>query len=179
MLNNTEWQPYYSLAHKKIVSHKPTDRLPPVVWAFTFYDKTMENQDGFWVSGSLIEKVGVTDAVLLSAYYSGFHVSKNKIRRLESKGYLISQKLSDDKAYKILKTIDRPDWVGGLECEWCGCRSISIQMHHFPIRRKDGGEETVNICAGCHTDFHALTDIRVKSFSKEISPHLQGEGYDN
>jgi len=43
-------------------------------------------------------------------------------------------------------------------CDWCNCESLSFSNHHFPIRKKDGGAKTVNICQNCHQLFHDITD---------------------
>ena len=44
----------------------------------------------------------------------------------------------------------------GQKCEWCGIYTISIQNHHFPIPKKDGGAKTVKICPNCHSEYHTL-----------------------
>lgn len=44
----------------------------------------------------------------------------------------------------------------GFTCEWCGCKTIAIQYHHYPIPKHKGGTKTVKICPNCHYEFHAL-----------------------
>ena len=44
---------------------------------------------------------------------------------------------------------------GGKICEWCGCKTTVLHKHHYPIPKRDGGKETVNICSNCHMEFHA------------------------
>lgn len=44
----------------------------------------------------------------------------------------------------------------GLVCEWCGCRTSAIQKHHYPIPKRKGGKETVNICPNCHYEYHQI-----------------------
>ena len=44
----------------------------------------------------------------------------------------------------------------GKECEWCHNKSYVLQQHHFPISKKDGGKEIVNICPNCHCTYHEL-----------------------
>lgn len=44
----------------------------------------------------------------------------------------------------------------GYPCEWCGEESFLLHKHHFPVPRKDGGTEIVNICPNCHSTFHMV-----------------------
>lgn len=43
-------------------------------------------------------------------------------------------------------------------CEWCESQTYILHSHHFPIAKKDGGKNTVEICANCHSEFHWLVD---------------------
>lgn len=45
---------------------------------------------------------------------------------------------------------------GNLTCEWCGAKVHVLHGHHYPMPKKDGGTEVVNICPNCHHDFHYL-----------------------
>lgn len=47
--------------------------------------------------------------------------------------------------------------VDQKRCAWCGCTTLVLQAHHYPIPRSEGGTETVNICANCHAEYHELT----------------------
>lgn len=40
------------------------------------------------------------------------------------------------------------------KCEWCGRKTTAIQKHHYPIPKRLGGTETVNICPTCHCENH-------------------------
>lgn len=42
-------------------------------------------------------------------------------------------------------------------CAWCKGDTLILHAHHYPITRENGGTETVNICANCHAEYHALT----------------------
>lgn len=45
---------------------------------------------------------------------------------------------------------------GEKVCAWCGCKTTSLHKHHFPIPKRMGGKETVEICSNCHNEFHVL-----------------------
>ena len=40
-------------------------------------------------------------------------------------------------------------------CEWCGCKTTILHKHHYPIPKRLGGKEVVNICPTCHYEFHS------------------------
>lgn len=42
-------------------------------------------------------------------------------------------------------------------CVVCGSKRY-LHEHHYPIRKKDGGSETVTMCMDHHIAFHQLTD---------------------
>lgn len=44
---------------------------------------------------------------------------------------------------------------GDKVCEWCGSVTTLLHRHHFPIPKRLGGKETVNICSNCHSEFHS------------------------
>ncbi len=41
-------------------------------------------------------------------------------------------------------------------CEWCNCKTLVLEEHHYPISKSDGGEKTVNICPNCHRAYHSI-----------------------
>jgi hypothetical protein len=41
-------------------------------------------------------------------------------------------------------------------CEWCGDKVFMLHEHHYPIPKREGGEDTVRICPNCHSTFHQL-----------------------
>lgn len=45
-----------------------------------------------------------------------------------------------------------------VTCEWCNGSTTQLQKHHWPIPQSMGGEDTVNICANCHFEYHSLVD---------------------
>jgi len=54
-----------------------------------------------------------------------------------------------------------------LTCEWCGHRTPAIHRHHWPIPKRDGGTETVNICATCHATAHGRVFINLRHCHNE------------
>jgi hypothetical protein len=47
------------------------------------------------------------------------------------------------------------------ECSWCLSQSYVIHAHHHPIRKCNGGIQTIKICANCHFEFHYLSERKV------------------
>ena len=47
-------------------------------------------------------------------------------------------------------------------CEWCKGRAYMLHEHHYPVPKRDGGTETVNICPNCHSTFHYIESIKVE-----------------
>jgi hypothetical protein len=43
-------------------------------------------------------------------------------------------------------------------CLFCGWNNAALDSHHYPVRAKDGGIETIDICPNCHREFHCLVD---------------------
>ena len=41
-------------------------------------------------------------------------------------------------------------------CEWCGCKTSVLHKHHYPIPKRLGGTQIVNICSNCHAEFHSI-----------------------
>jgi len=89
----------------------------------------------------------------------------NNISKLKRLGLLIeSTKYSDIEAFNKLKN---KDYISG--CIFCGISHITLDEHHYPIRAKDGGVNTITICPNCHRHFHELTDYnRVFTLSDEV-----------
>lgn len=46
----------------------------------------------------------------------------------------------------------------GQVCDWCGQSCYILHKHHYPISRKKGGKDVVNIniCPNCHSTFHSI-----------------------
>lgn len=77
---------------------------------------------------------------------------KNIIEKLEKSGYLGKLLLSDSDAMKKMSAK-----FSRSGCIVCGTDSM-IEKHHYPIRRKNGGESVVLLCRKHHIEFHQMTD---------------------
>ena len=75
------------------------------------------------------------------------------IRELEEKNIISNKKLTNKEAFDFL-------CKGKFErgCLFCGWFNSSLDSHHYPIRSKDGGVDTIDICPNCHREFHTLAD---------------------
>lgn len=75
--------------------------------------------------------------------------------------YIVKESpVSPNEIVNILKTkIPQHFPMGNDLCNWCNGRTLKLQAHHFPIAEKDGGTDTVTICANCHFEYHILADI--------------------
>lgn len=60
------------------------------------------------------------------------------------------------KSYEILKeeTLKNKE-KGGKKCDWCGCNTTVLHKHHYPVPKRLGGTDIVNICSNCHAEFHS------------------------
>ncbi len=85
-----------------------------------------------------------------------FFSKKNTIyktyRSLINKGVLSASNFSDQQTF---------DWLNQDNSkEGClFCSNIQdLHKHHYPIRKKDNGKDTIVLCKECHFKFHSLTD---------------------
>jgi len=46
--------------------------------------------------------------------------------------------------------------IGDKICEWCKIKTIILHKHHFPIEKRKGGNDIVNICPNCHSEYHFI-----------------------
>lgn len=83
------------------------------------------------------------------------NVSKN-INDLVKKGYIVKENYIPDK--EVYKKLNKKNSETG--CLFCGYNGVAIDKHHYPIRAKDGGAKTIDLCANCHREFHNLADHR-------------------
>lgn len=121
----------------------------------------------FQLLNILINQKGV---ISLSEITKKVTFSKAKILRtltdLEKDGYIkTSKKISDYEAFNILKNGKELHKKG---CLFCGYNKCFLDEHHYPIRAKDNGSETISICSNCHREFHYITD-----YSKNYIPLME------
>jgi hypothetical protein len=102
------------------------------------------------VLGEIIE---VTNLYISNAFGITKQRASTAINSLISKGFIFISEQSDETVYRLLNKKNSPDG-----CLFCGYKGCAIDRHHYPIRRKNGGEKTIDLCANCHREFHYLAD---------------------
>lgn len=55
---------------------------------------------------------------------------------------------------KIKEEILSEKGSGNKVCAWCGCKTSVLHKHHYPIPKRMGGTDIVEICSNCHHEFH-------------------------
>jgi len=55
-----------------------------------------------------------------------------------------------------------------LKCAWCHSLTYSLESHHYPILKSEGGLRTVDICANCHSEFHYLLGAALFRSSQKL-----------
>lgn len=84
---------------------------------------------------------------------------RKKIKQLVKDGWLETFSINEEYVVSLLKSKPSQNFDYFDEvCEWCGSSTFKTQEHHYPVRAKDGGTETVSICANCHFEFHQIAD---------------------
>ncbi len=84
-------------------------------------------------------------------------------KQLFEKGYLNRFSFSEIEVVEFLKS-KIPNKLPPIpfyifhSCEWCRSDCLALQEHHYPVRKKDGGNAIVRICPNCHQEFHTLCD---------------------
>lgn len=91
--------------------------------------------------------------------FLSYSTARRKMQKLESYGCL--EILPNKDKVKLLSTIKNDNLFGNEVCEWCKSKAITLEGHHYPISKSDGGVEIVNICPNCHSAFHHSILVRV------------------
>jgi len=95
-------------------------------------------------------------------------ISRN-ISILIRKGYIRKFEYSTD--IEIFQSISKGT-LFKTGCVLCGYNKCTLDEHHYPIRAKNGGEDTVSLCPNCHRLFHEKADhnrtIRLMKKAKDI-----------
>lgn len=102
---------------------------------------------------------------------------KSLLRRLQEERFIKITEVSQNEIVAILKAKNLHGQGFGDEiCSWCGVKTTDLHRHHFPISRRQGGKETVDICSNCHTEFHSgirKIEIIDKKLVRHIKEHNQ------
>jgi hypothetical protein len=105
---------------------------------------------------------------------------RDYLKGLAIAGFLKEMPLLSGEEVKAILCGKTPQRIAAYlthQCEWCGCFTGYLHNHHYPIPRKQGGEETVSICPNCHSEFHYLVRLsRYKITQKVWDIALQYQG---
>lgn len=126
---------------------------------------------GIWIPEEILsrEDLSTKEKFYLSLIEMGFsEIETDNIMLLGGitsikhiKSVLYKKHLYTPEKLKIKTANEAKDFVllhknEGSVCEWCGERCYVLHKHHYPIPKKFGGTETVNICPNCHSVFHFI-----------------------
>lgn len=99
---------------------------------------------------------------------------KKALKMLEGIGALMQFGYSPEEIARRLKNKHPQKLVSGARhCEWCGCTTLRLQNHHYPISAKNNGVDTVSICANCHDEYHYLRDNDFYSPTRKLIELLE------
>lgn len=125
-------------------------------WAL---DKNIKNELGLLlIIKYLCDEKGYCE-IAINNLCTLFKMSKESIHRklnnLQRYNYLKieNQCKTDAEVYEYLNKQN-----SSTGCLFCGYNEYILDQHHYPIRAKDGGTETITLCPNCHRAFHCLTD---------------------
>lgn len=98
------------------------------------------------------------------------------IKQLANRGY-VSIKTENNIVEQLISKNLNGFGFGNSVCDWCGIKTSVCHKHHYPIQKKDGGKETVNICPNCHNEYHyGYLTIFLNMNEKEINEIIEMRG---
>lgn len=138
-----------------------------------FYTKEeIENSVFFPVDFAV--KVGANKIFKIWGHLSGNEKLKQReLKELAKLGFFKKEKYTKEEILKLLKS-KCPQTLKNVHeklinyCEWCQCETLVLNDHHYPLSKKEGGKETVKICASCHYEYHYLEKCYTFTPSEEI-----------
>ena len=100
-------------------------------------------------------KERTTNANHLSKILTFFSKStiKRSIAHLKAAGFLKEESREPE---ELKSRVINGHHLKDKTCEWCEGRSMVLHEHHYPIPRRLGGKDVVNICPNCHYGYHYL-----------------------
>jgi len=102
-------------------------------------------------------------AMWVNYFFNGTDIPAKEWRYFVSKGMAETYTLSDEYILSVIKSKNPQKLQGAKKiCEWCSSETLILHSHHYPIKRCDGGEETVKICANCHCEYHYLEERKYR-----------------
>lgn len=124
-------------------------------WAL---DKNIKNELGLLLIIKYLCGRGNTCIVDTKYLCDLFEISNEtihrKLRILQSHNYITLEPKyqTDEEVFNYLNLKN-----SSTGCLFCGYNKYTLDRHHYPIRAKDGGTETITLCPNCHRAFHYLT----------------------
>ena len=102
-------------------------------------------------------------SILIKHFYEGNNISIKDWKYFESKGMAEKFQYSEKEILWRMK-VKTPQKLAGSRknCDWCNAETLILHSHHYPVRKCDGGKETVSICANCHSEYHFLSDVKYR-----------------
>ena len=135
----------------------------------------LRTEDDFEISPSMAVKIGLNEtiiyayiknnqnkvAIIMETLCDGLpffarQIIERALESLKSLGYIRLGMSPEEKKTLISSKYMNGYGIGNKICEWCGCKTMKLHNHHYPIQKKDAGTDTVNVCATCHQEFHSL-----------------------
>ncbi|MGE4510066.1 MAG: hypothetical protein AB7D43_03085 [Sulfurimonadaceae bacterium] len=113
-----------------------------ILLSFLAQDFVLNKQSRFFSKQDLILHTCLTLTELESAM--------SKIEMLT-----IKTSMDDQKVFNLLNKKNSQDG-----CLFCGYSKTFLDKHHYPVRQKDGGIETIRLCPNCHREFHMFADYK-------------------
>lgn len=96
----------------------------------------------------------VSTAYFARLFGKSQHTVSKAIFKMETTGFIKITQTTDEEAYRKLNNMNSK-----FGCLFCGYAGIAIDKHHYPVRAKDGGIRTIDLCSNCHREFHHITDF--------------------
>ena len=116
---------------------------------------------GVWINEFGFDEMIVENQLLKHLFLGeviGFRSAKRKIKQM-AEDDIFNYSLATPKERKEIVVRNKNvkgEGAGFKTCSWCGCHTTTLHSHHYPIQKKDGGEETVDICGNCHHEYHSI-----------------------
>lgn len=138
--------------------------------------KLLNPETSFCLPPGWVKKFGPKYALKLASFYAGFkypdELNTRDWKKLYELGLVEKFYLNEDEIKKIICS-KNPQNISDIKdvnlkiCFWCKCTTYILSKHHYPIRKKDNGQETIDICCNCHMEFHHLVDHAFYRLKKE------------
>ena len=152
-LTETEERPNYYAVIPAHVRYSNITSNAKLLYGDLFYLKE-KNKNGILFIDEIIE---------VSRF--NFSQIKRYLDELQNNNFINYKniKYSDEEAFKLL---NKKNSKRG--CLFCGYDKYVLDQHHYPIRRKDSGTETITLCPNCHRAFHCLTSDKLNKIHIEF-----------